>query len=415
MDITNPHPPAPATRPCASPHSAPAAWLRSAAPRPEPAPDPKEELRDSIHFHIVELERLSEQLHGEGPTRDGGWNPFSRQLFLSTLATTGQVSRACEIVDLSKQSAYALRARDPIFAAGWNAAAELARDALADSLLERAVSGSTETVTRAGQVVAERHRHDGRLAMAVLARLDRRCDRSAEEGGAHRRAMAEWDRFLGLVGQGDDDAARDLLAPPPPAHDSQPGQLGAPEPEPEPVWRDPESGEWRTCHAWPGGDRGGVDLLDGRECTEEEAQLLDRYYGSEDDELAEQEGERAAFFAELRAELDEMAEAAAEEFAADGAGEASSAANGSFTSPPLESGDDGGPRQIQFDHPARVDGLRGAGGELPADGGTGGHGLGPDGQCAGAHAGGGEPAAGAGGGGAGARCPADGGAAGGAG
>ncbi|WP_294174636.1 hypothetical protein [uncultured Sphingomonas sp.] len=118
--------------------------------------------------------------------------------------------------------------------------------------------------------------------------------------------MAEWDRFLDLVGDGDDAAAGELLAPPPPANDSQPSQLGAP--EPEQVWRYPESGEWRTIHAWPGGDRDGVDLLDGRECTEEEAQLLDRYYGSEDDALAEQEGERAAFFAELRAELDEEAE-----------------------------------------------------------------------------------------------------------
>ncbi|WP_294174638.1 hypothetical protein [uncultured Sphingomonas sp.] len=175
-------PPAPATRPCASPHSAPAAWLRSAAPEPErppPEPAPDDVRRGQMRHHMHELERLSRELGENRATRMGGWTPFNRRLFLDILADTGKVSHACECVDLSKQSAYALRARDPVFAAGWNAAAELARDALADSVLERALAGSTETITRNGEVVAERHRHDGRLAMAVLARLDRRCDRSA--------------------------------------------------------------------------------------------------------------------------------------------------------------------------------------------------------------------------------------------
>ena len=114
--------------------------------------------------------------------RRDGWTPFARRLFLEVLAETGRVSQACEYAQLTKQSAYALRARDPLFAASWDAACELARAPLADALYERALDGVTETITRDGEVVAERHRHDSRLSIAVLHRLDKRCDRAVELG-----------------------------------------------------------------------------------------------------------------------------------------------------------------------------------------------------------------------------------------
>ena len=81
------------------------------------------------------------------PSRRDGWTPFARRLFLEVLAETGRVSRACEYAQLTKQSAYALRARDPLFAASWDAACELARAPLADALYERALDGVTETIT----------------------------------------------------------------------------------------------------------------------------------------------------------------------------------------------------------------------------------------------------------------------------
>lgn len=65
--------------------------------------------------------------------RRDGWTPFARRLFLEVLSQTGRVTLACEYAQLSKQSAYALRARDPVFAASWDAACELARAGLADA------------------------------------------------------------------------------------------------------------------------------------------------------------------------------------------------------------------------------------------------------------------------------------------
>ena len=68
--------------------------------------------------------------------RTDGWTPFARRLFLEVLAETGRVSRACEYAQLPR-SRPKLCARDPMFAASWDAACELARAPLADALYEQ--------------------------------------------------------------------------------------------------------------------------------------------------------------------------------------------------------------------------------------------------------------------------------------
>jgi hypothetical protein len=143
--------------------------------------------------------------------RRDGWTPFARRLFLEVLAETGRVSRACEYAGLTKQSAYALRHRDPVFAAGWDAACELARAPLADALYEQAMEGVTDTITRNGEVVAERHRHDSRLSIAVLHRLDKRCDVARDQGAMHLPLLRHWDEWLALVGKGEEAAALALI------------------------------------------------------------------------------------------------------------------------------------------------------------------------------------------------------------
>jgi hypothetical protein len=143
--------------------------------------------------------------------RFDGWTPFARKLFLSVLADTGRVGRACEYTQRSRQAAYALRARDPAFAASWDAACELARAPLADALYERALDGTTETITRNGEVVAERHRHDNRLSMAVLHRLDKRCDQAAEKGARHLAIAGRWSDWLQMVGKGEETSAFEQL------------------------------------------------------------------------------------------------------------------------------------------------------------------------------------------------------------
>lgn len=129
---------------------------------------------------------------------------------------------------MSKQSAYALRARDRLFAAGWDAACEIARGQLADALCEKAIDGVTEMVVRNGEIIAERHRFDSRLSIAVLHRLDKRCDRAAEQGARHLPAVSNWETFLTHIGRSEDEAAEALLETPVPSGVEGPphGQLG---------------------------------------------------------------------------------------------------------------------------------------------------------------------------------------------
>jgi hypothetical protein len=271
------------------------------------------------------VERPATLVSNEADGRRDGWTPFARRLFLEVLAETGRVSRACAYAGLSKQSAYALRARDTVFATGWDAACELARAPLADALYEQAIDGVTETITRNGEVVAERHRHDSRLSIAVLHRLDRRCDRAADLGASHLALVRNWDEWLDLVGKGDEQAAAAILET---AQDGQLGQLPhaanpieEPEDEDEGLdlsarcWWDEDDEHWKTDFPPPAGfdgwqSRDYDDTEDEgsyvRNCTPEEAAILDADRAADFAiERAEHEELRDAWFAHLRAECSE--------------------------------------------------------------------------------------------------------------
>jgi len=257
--------------------------------------------------------------------RRDGWTPFARRLFLEVLAETGRVSRACEYAQLTPQSAYALRARDPLFAASWDAACELARAPLADALYERALDGVTETLTRDGEVVAERHRHDSRLSIAVLHRLDKRCDRAVELGSQHLPILRHWDEWLTLVGRGEEQAAQALLdsahAQSLRHHQLHQLPLGENPTEgededdeidvPERCWTDDSTGEkvWMTSFPPPAGFDGYEKYKWGawgyeRECTPEEAALLEAdAAAAEAERRAKQGAEREAWFEMLRASV----------------------------------------------------------------------------------------------------------------
>src|SRR5437899_603579 len=71
--------------------------------------------------------------------RRDGWTPFARRVFLATLAETGRATRAAQYAGMSKQSAYNLRNRDAVFAAGWDAASHLARQPMADEFAEQSM------------------------------------------------------------------------------------------------------------------------------------------------------------------------------------------------------------------------------------------------------------------------------------
>ena len=292
---------------------------------PQPAPQAltEEQVDTLIDILARDPGRLAQVIAQAGPedVRGDGWTPPRRQLFLSVLADTGRIKEACYWASMSKQSAYALRARDPLFAAGWDAACEIARNQLADTLYEKAIDGVTDTVTRDGEIVAERHRFDSRLSIAVLHRLDKRCDRASEHGARHLPAVANWDQFLAHIGSGDEAAAQQLLQTAAQGQASQlplgesPTDADEQDPDaPEEIdcydrcWQDDE-GNWMTNFP-PPPDFDGYRIGEWgnhryeRACTPEEIAVLEvREAADSAEDLAEDEQLRDDWFAALRAEV----------------------------------------------------------------------------------------------------------------
>ncbi|WP_375270974.1 hypothetical protein [Sphingomonas sp.] len=138
------------------------------------------------------------------PTRHDGWTPDRQRSFVEAIAGGDTVEQACRRVALTVSSAYALRRRTngAAFALAWDGARLLAREALADTLLTRALEGQEETITRADGSTVTRYRHDNRLATHMLHRLDRFADAASASahGTAARLVAGEFDAFLDLLG-----------------------------------------------------------------------------------------------------------------------------------------------------------------------------------------------------------------------
>ncbi len=111
--------------------------------------------------------------HTPAATRHDGWTGEKMAKFCELLAETAVVAEACDDVGMHISGAYALRRRNPVFAAAWDAALTLARERLADTLLARSIEGNVEYLYRDGEVVGERQLIDNRLGLAILSRLDR--------------------------------------------------------------------------------------------------------------------------------------------------------------------------------------------------------------------------------------------------
>lgn len=135
--------------------------------------------------------------------RYNGWTAEKQKRFLTALSLGHPINRACAIVDLSRQSAYALRnaARGAAFRLAWDAALLRSRDVLADELMERALNGVRTTVTADDGRTVTRHRHDNTLAWRMLTRLDRRADSACADANATavRLAAADFEQLLDLV------------------------------------------------------------------------------------------------------------------------------------------------------------------------------------------------------------------------
>ncbi|WP_442802176.1 hypothetical protein [Sphingobium sp. CR2-8] len=136
--------------------------------------------------------------------RVDGWSPARQRRFLEVLAATGVIMLACEAVRITARSAYTLRQRrdGAAFRLGWDAAILIARARLADTLLARAIMGTEETIRKdPDNHEITRHRHDNRLAMSMLARLDRMADTPTEGSDAAlaRVVAQDFNAYLDLI------------------------------------------------------------------------------------------------------------------------------------------------------------------------------------------------------------------------
>ncbi len=258
-----------------------------------------------------------------GPTRHDGWTPDRMAAFCEALAECGIVRDACVRVGMGVTQAYAARRRVPLFAAAWEDALSHARDQLADALLERALTGSTESFFRDGILVGERRTLDNKLAIALLRRLDlREAAARAELIGASRLARnsrsldgrAELQPLLQALRSGDegdlarvaallqgrlDPAEANKANDPNSAHDDPPSSPS------DRIWFDSAQFAWFTNFAPPPGFDGArsgspLDPNFQRECSAEETSLLERWRL---EQLVPLEAEREVFFDDLKGQL----------------------------------------------------------------------------------------------------------------
>jgi hypothetical protein len=145
--------------------------------------------------------------------RCDGLTPERQVAFLDALARCGVAADAARAAGVSRDTVYNLRnrAEGRAFALGWDAAMLMSRGRMGDELHSRALNGVVEKIYRNGELWGERHRHDNRLAMAVLTRLDRQCEGLGEGAATARTVAQEWDQFLDIIEDGGDGAG-DFLA-----------------------------------------------------------------------------------------------------------------------------------------------------------------------------------------------------------
>lgn len=103
-------------------------------------------------------------------SRRDGWHEELQGEFLHHLAEHGVVSRAAATVGRGLSGVYALRERDAVFGAAWDAARLLAKQRLFDTLIERALVGDVLVTRRDGDEI-HRERREYRLGLGMLDRL----------------------------------------------------------------------------------------------------------------------------------------------------------------------------------------------------------------------------------------------------
>jgi len=102
--------------------------------------------------------------------RHDGWTPQRQRAFIAALADCGSVRTAANMVNMSSESAYALR-RHPAaagFRDAWQAAQAMGVLRLKDEAFDRAMNGELVPVMSGGKLAGFRRKRNDRLLMFIL-------------------------------------------------------------------------------------------------------------------------------------------------------------------------------------------------------------------------------------------------------
>lgn len=88
--------------------------------------------------------------------------------FCHVLADTGQVKLACKAIDVSRASAYVWRREVPEFRAAWDAAREMAAEALEDEAYRRATGYEEPVYNAKGELAGSITKYSDTLLIFML-------------------------------------------------------------------------------------------------------------------------------------------------------------------------------------------------------------------------------------------------------
>ena len=102
--------------------------------------------------------------------RHDGWTPARQREFIAALADTGSVKRACRMINMSPEGAYALRrhAGAESFRRAWECALDFGVQRLNDEAFDRALNGQLSPVFVGGKLKGFRRVKNDRLLMFCL-------------------------------------------------------------------------------------------------------------------------------------------------------------------------------------------------------------------------------------------------------
>lgn len=134
--------------------------------------------------------------------RVDGLSGVKQAVFLEGIASGLTVEEAAAKAEISVSAVYnfANRRAGRAFAIGWDAATHRSRRRFADHLMDRSLKGQTEVMRgENGLLLGTRHRHDNRLAMAMLTRADKKAE-AWREGERLTVAVAEeFEELLDII------------------------------------------------------------------------------------------------------------------------------------------------------------------------------------------------------------------------